>query len=164
MIFCLLTISANVCFGQANIQSQVDSLKYLQGDTFDCNSIAWRIIAGKKEAIQVLIDKIDDITLTNASDKCKKTNLTVGDISFLTLKRIIPLPFFAVTQMQCDIFENGCKLEVFEYIHNSRVKFKQQVQAYYEKNKGKLEWQQLESNLLTPCYLKNNIKGQYFYD
>ena len=161
---CLLTIITNICFGQTNIQNQVDSLKYLKGDPFDCNSVTWRIIANKKDAIQVLIDNLDDSTFTTTTDKCKKKNLTVGDISFLTLKKILPLPFFAVTQIQCDVIEDGCQLGIFEYVETNRLKFQKQVQAYYDKNKDKLKWRQLDSNHLTPCYLKNNIKGQYFYD
>jgi len=163
LTICLLTIITGFCFAQSDIQSQVDSLKYLQGDPFDCNSVTWRIIANKKDAIQFLIDNLDDSTFTTATDKCKKSNLTVGDISFLTLKRILPLPFFAVTQVQCDLIKNGCQLGVYEYIENNRAKFKQQVQIYYDKNRDKLKWRQLDSNHLTPCYLKNNIKGQYFY-
>ncbi|MES1181756.1 MAG: hypothetical protein ABUL44_03080 [Flavobacterium sp.] len=162
--FFALTIITSFSFGQTNIQKQVDSLKYLQGDPFECNSVTWRIIANKKDAIQVLIDGLGDSTLTNAIDKCKKKKLTVGDICFLTLKRILPLPFFAVTQVQCDVIEDGCQLGIFEFIETHRTKFKQQVQAYYDKKKDKLKWRQLDSNHLTPCYLKNNIKGQYFYD
>ena len=90
---CVLTVITNFSFGQAKIQKQVDSLRYLHGDPFECNSVTWKIIANRKDAIQVLIDNLDDSTLTNSNDKCKKTNLSVGDISFLTLKRILPLPF-----------------------------------------------------------------------
>ena len=160
----MLTCTTDFSFGQTNIQQQVDSLKYLSGDPFECNSVTWRIVANKKDAIQVLIDNLDDSTLTKSTDKCKKANLTVGDISFLTLKILLPLPFFAVTGLQCDVFEGGCQLGVFEYIEKNRGKFKQQVQAYYENKKDKLKWRQLDSNHLTPCYIKNNIKGQYFYD
>jgi hypothetical protein len=152
-------------FGQnIEIKSMVDSLKYLQGDPFECNSVAWRIISNKKEAIRTLIDNLDDSTLTLANDKCKKKNLTVGDISFLTLKRILPLPFFAVTQIQCDVIKDGCQLGVFEYIEDNRTRFKQQVQAYYDRKKNKLKWRQLDSNHLTLCHFKNNIKGEYFYE
>lgn len=149
-------------FGQSVLlKSQVDSLKYLSGDPLECNSVTWRIIANKKDAIQLLVDKLDDTTVTSAKDKCKKGNLRVGDIAYLTLIRILPLPFFAVTGMQCDVIENGCQLGVFEYIENNRVKFKGQVQNYYDKKKNNLKWRQLDSNHLTPCYIKNNIKGQY---
>ena len=149
-------------FGQTDLlKSQVDSLKYLSGDPFDCNSVTLRIISNKKDAIQPLIYKLDDTTTTSANDKCKTTNLTVGDIAYLTLKRILPLPFFAVTGMQCDVIENGCQLGIFEYIEHNRLKFKGQVQTYYEKKKNNLKWRQLDSNHLTPCYIKNNIKGQY---
>jgi hypothetical protein len=149
-------------FGQSVLlKSQVDSLKYLSGNPLECNSVTWRIIANKKDAIQLLVDKLDDTTGTSAKDKCKKGNLRVGDIAYLTLIRILPLPFFAVTGMQCDVIENGCQVGVFEHIENNRVKFKEQVQTYYDKKKNNLKWRQLDSNHLTLCYIKNNIKGQY---
>jgi hypothetical protein len=158
----LFILTTNYSFGQTDkIKLQVDSLKYLRGDPFECNSLTWRIILNKKDAIQALIDKLDDTTITSAKVKCKKTNLTVGDIAYLTLKRILPLPFFAVTGVQCDVIENGCQLGVFEYIERNRVKFKGQVQTYFDKKKNNLKWRQLDSNHLTPCYIKNNIKGQY---
>jgi hypothetical protein len=155
----LTTLNA---FGQTDLlKSQVDSLKYLSGDPLDCNSATWRIISNKKDAIQLLINKLDDKTITSANDKCKSSKLTVGDIAYLTLKRILPIPFFAVTREQCDVIENGCQLGIFEYIENNRVKFKGQVQTYYDKKKNNLKWRQLDSNHLTPCYIKNNIRGQY---
>jgi hypothetical protein len=143
------------------LKLQVDSLKYISGDPFVCNSVTWRIIANKKEAIQILIDKLGDTTLTKATDKCKTSNLRVGDLAYLTLVRVLPLPFMMVTGMQCDVMENGCQLGVFEYIEKNRSKFKGQVQAYYDKKKSNLKWRQLDSNKLTPCYIKNNIKGHY---
>lgn len=101
----LFFLTAINTFGQtAKIKLQVDSLKYLNDDPFECNSLTWRIIASKKESIQILIDKLDDTTLTKASDKCKPTNLRVSDLAYLTLKRILHLPFFVVTGMQCDVF------------------------------------------------------------
>lgn len=164
LTFCI-TARVFHTFGQTNqIKLQIDSLKYLKGDPFECNSVTWRIIGNKKEAIQYLIDNLDDSTMTQAIDKCKPTHLTVGDISFLTLKRILPLPFFAVTGIQLDRIKDGCQLGIFEYLDSNRPKFKQQVQAYYGIKKDKLKWRQLDSNHLTPCYFENNIKGQYFYD
>ena len=155
----LTTLNA---YGQTDLlKSQVDSLKYLTGDSLDCNSVAWRIISNKKDAIRLLIDKLSDTALIKATDKCKTTSLRVGDIAYLTLKRILPLPFFAVTGMQYDLIKDGCQVGVFEYIETNRPKFKGQVQAYYDKKKDNLKWRQLDSNHLTPCYIKNNIKGQY---
>lgn len=163
LIFTSLVILTTLnVFGQTDLlKSQVDSLKYLIGNPLDCNSVTWRIISNKKDAIQPLIDKLSDTTLTKATDKCKTTSLRVGDIAYLTLKRILPLPFFAVTGMQCDVIKDGCQIGVFEYIETNRPKFKGQVQAYYDKKKDNLKWRQLDSNHLTPCYIKNNIKGQY---
>jgi hypothetical protein len=163
LFFTSLVILTNTnAFGQTDLlKSQVDSLKYLSGDPFDCNFVTWRIIENKKEAIQILIEKIEDTTLTNTTDKCKTTNLRVGDLAYLTLKRILPLPFFAVTRMQCDVIKDGCLVGVFEYIDANRTTFKGQVQTYYDKKKDNLKWRQLDRNHLTPCHIQNNIKGQY---
>ncbi|MCX6318586.1 MAG: hypothetical protein NTW29_14935 [Bacteroidetes bacterium] len=161
---CVCTIFIHCSNAQTQLQKQVDSIKYLQGDPFACTAVTWRIIANRMDAIQLLIDQLADSTMTNARDKCKKTNLAFGDIAFLTLKEILPLPFFAVTQVQCDVIEDGCQLGIFEYIAANRLRFRQQVQAYYNRNKNQLKWRQLDSNYLTPCHIQNNIKGIYFYD
>jgi hypothetical protein len=160
IVFCLLsTVSL---FGQSSrIKSQIDSLKYLSDKAFDCSSVTWRIISNKKDAIQLLIDKLDDTTITKANDKCKTTSLRVGDLAYLTLIKILPLPFFVVTGMQCDVFQEGCQVGVFEYIETNRKKFKGQVQTYYDGKRGDLKWRQLDSNHLTPCYTRNKINGQY---
>lgn len=158
--FCILA-SVNVYCQNEKISLQADSLKYLSGNPFDCNAVTWRLIANKKDVIQILIHKLADTTITSAKDKCKTGNLRVGDIAYLTLTRILPLPFFTVTGMQCDVIENGCQPGIFEYIEANRMKFRDQVQAYYNKKKNNLKWQQFDSNHLTPCHLKHGIKGQY---
>jgi hypothetical protein len=164
LTICILTCAVDFASGQTIIEQKIDSLRYLKANPFECNAVTWRIIADKNNAIQALIDKLDDGTLTEAKDKCKTSNLTVGDIAYLALKKILPIPFFAVTGVQCDVVEAGCQLGIFEYIEANRPKFKQQFQSYYDKNKSKLKWRQLDSNHLTPCHIQNNIKGQYFYD
>jgi len=163
LTICILTSATDFVSGQTTIEQKIDSLRYLKANPFECNAVTWRIIAERNNAIQALIDNLDDSTVTEAKDKCKNSNLTVGDIAYLTLKKILPIPFFAVTGVQCDVFEEGCQLGVFEYIEAKRPKFKQQVQRYYDRNKSKLKWRQLDSNHLTPCHIQNNIKGQYFF-
>lgn len=160
LFFILAAISS---FGQSQqLARQADSLNYVSGDPFECSAVTWRIMAGKKEAIQVLIDKLGDTTLTRATDRCKTGALCVGDLAYLTLNRIMPLPFFAVTGIQLDVIEaGGCQRGLFEYIEKNRAQFKAQVQSYYDKKKDHLKWRQLNSNKLTPCYLHNHIKGQY---
>ncbi len=165
--YTILLLTFTMCinfsgFGQMDqIKLQVDSLKYLKQNTFDCKSVTWRIIANKKAAIPFLIDKLDDTTITAAKDKCKKTNFRVGDLAYLTLAKILPLPFSAVTGVQCDVIKDACQLGVFEYIETNRQKFKAQVQTYYNKKSENLKWVPIHSNHLTPCQLKNNIKGRY---
>lgn len=158
-----LALMATGSFGQSrSIALQADSLKYAGGDPFECSSVTWRIIAAKKEAIQVLIDKLDDTTSTRAADHCKKTALRVGDLAYLTLTRIMALPFFAVTGKQLDVIEaGGCQRGLFEYIEANRARFKAQVQTYYDKKKDHLTWRQSDSNHLPPCEIHHRINGRY---
>jgi len=155
-IFAVLNMSGQT----GKLKLQVDSLKFVSGDPLDCNAVTWRIIANKKDAIQLLIDKLDDPTLTSAKNKHKAANLAVADVAYLTLIKILPLPFFAVTGMQCDVIESdGYQQDIFEYMEGNRAKFKAQVQAYYDRKKDKLTWQQFDRNHLTPCYMKNILTG-----
>ena len=110
------------------VKAKIDSLKYLGVDAFNCNSVFWRIIANRKEAVLRLIDKISDTTITTATWKCKSTNLRVGDIAYLALREIIPVPFSDITGKQYDVIYDGCQGGVSKYIELNRLIFQKQVQ------------------------------------
>lgn len=160
-LFCF--VSTVTVFGQTvNIRSQIDSLKYVQGDIFACRAVAWRIIVHKEEAIQYLIDKIADTTMTQARYLNKDNDLRVGDLAYLTLEKIVSLPLARITGMQfCVIEGGGYQRGTFEYIEANRQRFREQVQAYYDGKKGKLKWKQIDSNHLTACYISHHINGRY---
>lgn len=160
-LFCFL--STVTALGQTgNITSKIDSLKYVQGDVFDCGAVTWRIIVHKKEAIQYLIDKIADTTMTQARYLNKDNHLRVGDLAYLTLEKIVSLPLARITGMQfCVIEGGGYQRGTFEYIEANRQRFREQVQAYYDGKKGKLKWKQIDSNHLTACYITHHINGRY---
>ncbi len=143
----------------AQTKSPVDSLKYL--NDLGCNTVFWKIIARQKESIPLLIEKLDDTTMTAVKDKCKKNNLRVGDLAYLALEEIIPLPFFAVTGVQCDVIKDGCVVGVFEYIESNRKKFKAQVYAWNRLESKNFIWRRYDSNHLTPCRFGNGIEGKY---
>src|SRR6202021_1424958 len=109
------------------INAKIDSLKYLGVDAFDCNSVFWKIIADKKEAVIGLIDKISDTTVTTATWRCKSTSLRVGDLAYLALRNIIPVPFSVITGRQYDLIDDGCLVGTSEYIEANRLKFQAQV-------------------------------------
>lgn len=131
---------------------------------FDCNSVFWKIIASKEDAIPYLIDKMGDTTTTFAQYKCKTGYLKTGDIAYLALEHIIPLPFFSVTGMQMCIYENGCQSGVFEYIEKNREQFRIQVNGWYNKNKRKLKWVKVDVQNLNPCEKANNIWGHFMLE
>ena len=151
------------CFGQTDkMKLQVDSLKYVKGDVYDCSSLTWKIVEYKKDVIQLLIDKLDDTTATQATYVCKKTNLCVGDLAYLSLGEILALPFFAVTGMQLDVIDtNGCDQGKFEYIEANRKRFKQQIQTYYNTNKTRMKWMDT-TIFMMPCQEENKEYGHYY--
>src|ERR1051326_3531609 len=147
-----------------DIRSQVDSLRYLGTDAFSCQSVFWRIVARGKGAVPYLLDKISDTTVTNATYKCKNGFLRVGDLAYLALDNIIPLPFMAVTGMQCDVIESGCPPGVFEYIEGNREKFKKQIADWDNRKQKKFRWVKYKNSEITDCYRMNRITGRYELD
>lgn len=163
IIFCLMaTISS---FGQQTtekIKQKVDSLKYVSGDPHECNTILWKIAACKKDAIQLLIDKLDDTTSTQATDICKKTNLRVGDLAYMTLGMMLSGQFFDSAMPPSESMDmNGCT-GAFEYLEANRMKFKTKLQAYYTQNKSRMKWMESSEFAIMPCEVENNINGHYY--
>jgi hypothetical protein len=149
-------------YGQTDIlKLQIDSLKYINDDPFKCNSLTWRIIKSKKDAIQLLIFKLDDTTIVNSWNNCKGGNLVVGDLAYLTLWELFSIPFYELTGYQFDVIRNDCKTGLFEYLQTNRTEFKTIIQNYYDKRKANLKWTKIEKKYITPCQAKFKINGRY---
>lgn len=163
ILISVLLASSHLCSAQNSIQKLIDSLKYIDGNPLKCDAVSWSIINQKQKAIPLLIAQISDTTLTEAWDACKQDRLVVGDISYIILKEIIPLPIFNVTGMQFDVKNGDCSVGIFQYIDDQRERFQQQVQKYYDERKNKLVWGNVDSSLLSDCHLSHHITGKYFY-
>lgn len=158
-------------FAEYNLNAQtdllakrIDSLITLDTNWRECNSVFWRIVASGKPAVPLLITKLTDTAKTTAKDKCKYANLCVGDLAYLALKEIIPLPFFTVTGMQCDMIVNGCDQYCsWGYIEDNRPKFQRQVRLWYATEEKNFRLVQFTEREATPCYQFNHIIGHYEY-
>ncbi|PQJ08757.1 hypothetical protein CJD36_022610 [Flavipsychrobacter stenotrophus] len=160
-LMCLL-LYCNGTLGQNSIKDQVDSIRYLKGDAaFDCNSVIWRIIAKKKEAVPFLIGLIADSTPIPVRYKCKRTNMKVGDMAFYVLDHIISVPEYTVTGEQFDLIIDGCDVGMYEYIDGNRLLFQQLVQEWHMQYKNKLVWQKGARLKSTGCAAIDKITGCY---
>lgn len=161
----LLLHCLTLSFGQSSdIKSMVDSLQYLKVDTLDCNaSLYWRIVAQGDKAIPFLIDKLNDTTPRNISNKCKTPKLNVGEVAFFAVQQIAFFPAFAITHIQFDvIYSNGC-WSFFEYFFNNSNKksYQDLVRQWYDKNKTKFKTEKISKKRLTDCQKLYHI-DKYF--
>lgn len=158
-----LFLISQFCFAQkVELKKNIDNIQKADIHYFECNSTYWKIVVAKKDAIPLLIEKLDDVTLTNANNKCKTGNLRVGDIAYLALTQILNLPLFEITKQQFDVIEtNGCQAFVFDYIENNRPQFKKAVKNYYIKNKSKFKLKKFNPKSLNKCQKENKIFGYF---
>jgi hypothetical protein len=141
----------------------VDSIQYLKVDTLDCNaSLYWRIVAKGENAIPILIEKLDDTTLTNISHKCKTTKLNVGEVAYFALQQIAFFPAYTITKIEFDVvYVNGC-WSFFDYFFNNANKknYKDLVRKWYFDNKFNFKEEKISKRRMTECQKVYNI-GKY---
>jgi len=166
IIFIILSFIVQFTIGQnRTINLQIDSLKYLRQQPFDCNSVYWRLVSTGKEAIPFLIDKLDDTTCTQTSLTCKKKDVRLGDICFEALTEIFNIPLFYITKQQFDFIDQyGCQQGVFTYLDNNRQRFKAQVFDYYYKYKAEIQFIKYDKDYKNDCKSRNKIFGYYNVD
>ncbi|RYE51656.1 MAG: hypothetical protein EOP48_17910 [Sphingobacteriales bacterium] len=156
-------------FGQdADIESMIDSLKYLRTDTLDCSAVLyWRIIAKGDKAIPFLIDRLTDTTLTGVMDDCKKASLNVGEVSQFALVQIADFPAFLVTKLQFDnIIIDGTgkacwSFYDFFFINSNKQRYQTDVRNWYSKQKLKYKPEKISMETQTECQKKYGIATHY---
>ena len=169
LFFMLALFYASHSFAQTDeINKKIDSLKYLGKDAYTCNSVYWHIVLLGKDAIPLLIARMDDTTQTQATYVCKKGNLKLGDICYKVLQEIMEIPTFYVTHIQFDVIdENRCQVGVYDYLDSNREKYKQQVSSYYETYKNSLKFVKYSyspGDHPNACKVKYKIYGYYKVD
>ncbi len=151
------------CFAQEKFTEKlIDSLRYADSTYKFCNSTYWRIIKSGKSAIPYLIAKLPDTTKTRVAGYCKKEILTIGEVAFLALEEIIPLPLFEITKREFDIVEEGgCFTGFARYLSENQQTFYHQVKNWYKKIKNKIVWKKYDDSDLEECQKLNGITGYY---
>ncbi|NOS93257.1 MAG: hypothetical protein HOP30_15160 [Cyclobacteriaceae bacterium] len=138
--------------------AQVDSLKYIKELPYSCedaicgDQLYWEAIKLRDNGIELLIDKLDDSTLTSANVVLFGGNYTVADIAYSALTEIIhDIPTFELLGVPFD--KPGCGYCAYwNHVRKSdanRQKFKEAVRAWYHQNKRQLVW--VESNNFATC-------------
>ena len=148
------------------IVQQVDSLRFVRDLPYICgmefNELAncgdrlyWNVVMLRDNAIELLIDKLDDTTLTVAPVPYFGGNYSVADVAFTALTEIIhTIPTFALLAVPFD--EEGCGYCAYwQHLNKNfenRQAFKTAMHKWYHANKYNLEW--MESDDFYSCDCK----------
>ncbi len=150
---------------------QVDSLRfikempYISENGLSGDKLYWEVVVLRDNGIELLIDKLDDTTLTSAPILYFGGNYTVADIAFTALSEIIhKIPTFELLGVPFD--EEGCGYcSYWQHLNENlerRQKFKIAVREWYHKNKRNLMW--VESNDFYTCDCKGKHPNQGHYE
>jgi hypothetical protein len=149
--------------------NQVDSLKFVKEMPYMCHDfievnkrnpltigcgdeLYWNTVRLNKNVIELLIEKLEDSTTTEAIVPLFGYNYTVADISYTVLQEVIHnIPTFDLLGVQFD--EEGCGYcSYWQHLNkdfSNRQKFKATVKNWYHQNKDNLVW--IESNNFATC-------------
>jgi hypothetical protein len=162
IIITVLTCSTKSFTQSIDLTRKVDSLRYLGVQPFDCNSLYWQVVKGGKEAIPLLIARLNDNTPTKVSLNCKRTDVKVGDVCYEVLTEIFEIPTFFVTRLQFDfVDQNGCQHGLYQYFASDRLRFKKQILDYYQHFKDHIVFVKYGKDYKNNCKLTNKILGYY---
>lgn len=143
------------------VVSLISQLATMKADTLDCSAeIYWKIIKAGEVSIPFLIESLTDTTMTNIYNKCKQSNLNVGEVSFFALGEIADFPAYLVTNMRFDeLYPAGC-WSFYDYIfsNGNKKNYQQMVKEFYAKStymsKG------YDESELSDCHKFYDIKGK----
>lgn len=147
------------------LQNAIDSLRFAEGDVSACTSVTWEIQAFGLDAVPMLIEKLNDTTSTKAFAPGRiPLRLTVGGIAFITLDRIIHLPYFDVLHMQFCVSsgeQTGYMDGFLSYICTNGDAVKQNVSKWYAANRSKLVRQTVPAAQQSQCMKDRGITFYY---
>lgn len=138
--------------------NQVDSLKFITEMPYICemgpcgDPLFWEAVKLGKSGIELLIDKLDDSTSTQATVALFGYTFTTADIAYVALSEIIhDIPTFELLGVPFDT--NGCGYCAYWQFLNADYKnrqtFKLAVLNWYHANKNQLVW--VENNAFESC-------------
>ena len=124
----------------------------------------WNVVRLRENIIELLIDKMDDTTRTEAVVPNFGYNYTVADIAYTALQEIIhKIPTFELPGVKFD--EGGCGYCAYwQYLNkgmSNRKKFKQGVWDWYHTHKDQLVWVKSQSYETCDCKGPHPNGGHY---
>jgi hypothetical protein len=145
----LLNCGQQMKFELQKVIKQTDSLKFVKEMPYICENgicgdkLYWEAVIIGRSNIELLIDKLDDTTSTNANVALYGANYTVADIAYSALSEIIhDIPTFELLGVPFD--NDGCGYcSYWQHLNkkfSNRQKFKKAVRIWYHKNKDNLVW------------------------
>jgi hypothetical protein len=127
--------------------AQINSLKFVKEMPEICekgicgDNLYWQAVIIGKYNIELLIDKLDDSTLTTANISVLGVNFTVADIAFYALSEIIHnLPKFELLGIPYDKINPFAYWEYLKEDFSHRQKFKEAVRTWYHNIQDNLLW------------------------
>jgi hypothetical protein len=150
--------------------SMVDSLRYVKEMPYICETgicgdpIFWDAVRMRDNAVELLIDKLDDTTTTEANVILFVGTYTTADIAYTVINELIHnIPTFELLGVPFD--KDGCGYcSYWQHLnkdYRNRQKFKQAVFAWYHKNKDKLVWVANEEFASCDCSGKHPNRGHF---
>jgi hypothetical protein len=150
--------TANLADFEKSIDSLISFLPNMKSNSLDCSAdIYWRIIRRGKESIPLLIESLNNTTMTHVYHHCKKGKLNVGEVSYFALEELSEFPAFVVTKIQFDVIdEHGCS-SFFDYLFDDKNKneYQKMVRDFYASNK--YVYVNFSAEELTECRKKYKI-------
>jgi len=152
------------------VMSQVDSLRYVTEMPYICryelcgDDLFWDVVRIRQGVIELLIDRLDDTTLTKANVMLFGGDYKVADIAYVALKEIIhDIPTFELLGVEFD--KNGCGYcsywnHLNEDLENRR-RFKNAVKDWYFRHKDNLIWIPDNKYASCDCQAKHPNGGHY---
>jgi len=148
-IICILTFIPFISFGQQEIANKIDSLKYVNSmprlrpivKNINEKSIEvygnkrfWSVVKQREKAIPLLLEKLNDTTMTVAYVPNFGYKYSVADIAYVALKEIIHgIPTFELLGIEFD--QKGCGYcSYWQHLnknYQNRTNFKIAVQKWY---------------------------------
>jgi hypothetical protein len=152
------------------VTNQIDSLKFVKEMPYICKTeicgdkLYWEAVSIGRNNIELLIDKLDDTTSTNANVVLFGSIYTVADIAFNALNEIIHnIPTFELLGVPFD--KEGCGYcSYWQHLNKdfaNRQKFKETVRNWYHKNKDNLIWVKSDDFSTCECRGQHPNGGHY---
>jgi hypothetical protein len=128
------------------------------------DELYWKVVRLHSSVIELLIDKLDDSTTTNAVVPIFGVSYTFADVAYTALEELIHnIPTFDLLGVPFDTAGcGGCSYwQHLNATYSNRQKFKAAVRVWYLTNKNNLVWIENDNFATCDCHGKHPNGGHY---